>query len=181
MTEPERTVRPPLTIRAGARPFEVTVMSGGMLVGLVGLLDPHARSPAISAAFGTGTVYWYVSLTLWCGMVLGAVAPQAIAAARRGWSTLVHPRGQERLEIRLRIEQAGMIGFSGTAAAYAPAAMASSGATGSTAGIWIGLFAAAALWRAGEIYVDLRALHRAWRDPHPAFPIPLGDPRGSAR
>ncbi len=177
MTEPERKVRPPLTIRAGARPFEATVMSGGLLVGLVGLLDPHARSPAISAAFGAGTVYWYASLTLWCALVLAAVVPQVFSAVRRGWSVLVHPRGQERLVTLLRLEQAGMIGFSGTAAAYAPAAMASTGTSGSTAGIWIGLFSTAALWRAGEVFFDLRRLAAARADPRPAYPIPLGDPK----
>lgn len=175
----ERTRRPPLTIRAGARPFETSVMLGGLLAGITGLCDEGARSKVIISAFGpTGTVYWYVSLTVWCAMVLCSVVPQAVAAARRGWSTLVHPRGEERLAVRLRLEQAGMIGFSGTAVAFALAALSYTGPSAATAALWIGLFGAGALWRAWEVFVDLRKLARARHDPHPAFPIPLGDPGG---
>lgn len=177
----ERQQRAPLTIRAGARPFEMTVLIGGLVAGGAGALDEGARSRAVVSAFGPGTVAWYLSLVVWCGLALGAVVPQAVAATRRGWSTLVHPRGEERLAVRLRIEQAGMIGFSGTALAYAPAALASTGGSGATAAIWIGLFGAAALWRAGEIFIDLRKLGRARQNPIPAFPIPLGDPRGHRR
>lgn len=176
--ELDRKVRPPLTIRAGARPFETTVMIGGLIAGIAGTLDVHARSRVIIATFGDGALAWYVSLVLWCGLALGAIAPQALSAARRGWSTLVHPRGEERLAIRLRLEQAGMLGFSGTAVAYGLAALAATGASAATAAIWIGLFGGAALWRAWEIFVDLRKLARARNDPHPAFPIPLGDPGG---
>lgn len=171
-----RKVRAPLTIRAGARPFETTVMIGGFLAGVFGMLDPHAQSRVVRGAFGSGTPYWYLSLIVWCGLVLGAIIPQAVAAARRGWSSLVHPRGEEHLAVRLRLEQAGMIGFSGSTAAYGLAAITTTGLSAATAAIWIGLFGAASLWRAGEIEVDLRKLDRARHDPVPAYPIPLGDP-----
>lgn len=178
MSDPRRQQRAPLTIRAGARPFETSVMLGGFIAGLGGVFTQEARSRVIVATFGHATVYWYLSLVVWCGVVLAAVLPQGIAAARRGWAMLVHPRGQERLAIRLRVEQAGMLGFSGTVAAYGLAAVTYTGPSAATAAIWIALFGVAALWRAGEISVDLRKLHRAQADPHPAYPIPLGDPRG---
>lgn len=179
--EPPRQIRAPLTIRAGARPFESVVLIGGVLVGVAGILDPSARSRAITEAFGDATIYWYLSVIVWCGLSLAAIIPQALVVARRGWSTLVHPRGEERLAIRLRLEQAGMIGFSGTAFAYWPAALSSTGASGWTAGAWIGLFGVAALWRAGEVRIDLSKLQRARDNPQPAYPIPLGDPRGRPR
>lgn len=178
MSETRRQQRAPLTIRAGARPFETTVMLGGFIAGIAGVCTPEARSRVIVASFGDGTVAWYVSLLVWSGVVLGAITPQAFAAFRRGWATLVHPRGQERLAIRLRIEQAGMLGFSGTVVAYGLAALAYTGPSAATAAIWIGLFGGAALWRAAEIWIDLRKLRKAQADPHPAYPIPLGDPRG---
>lgn len=176
MTDLDRTPRAPLTIRAGARPFEMTVMLGGLTVGAAGMFDTAARSPAIVDSFGMWAAWWYGSLVVWCGLVLVSLIPQALVVAKRGWSTLVHPRGEERLAIRLRLEQAGMIGFSGTAAAYLPAVLANTGSRGWTAGIWIGLFAAASLWRASEIFIDLRKLGRVRKNPVPAFPIPLGDP-----
>lgn len=174
----ERPRRPPLTIRAGARPFETSVMVGGFIAGVAGVTTPEARSKVIAASFGAGTVAWYVSLLLWCGVVLVAVVPQAVSAARQGWSTLVHPRGVTHLALRLRVEQAGMLGFSGTVVAYGVAALTYTGVSAATAAIWIALFGVAALWRAGEIQVDLRKLTRAHNNPHPAYPIPLGDPRG---
>lgn len=178
----DRTPRAPLTIRAGARPFEITVMMGGFIAGTVGLLNLSTRSSVIEKAFPGGwAVAWYCSLILWCGMVLFAVAPQAAHAIRQGWAVLVHPHGQERLMMRLRLEQAGMIGFSGSVFAYGVGALAYVGPAATTAAIWIGLFGVAALWRATEIHLDLRKLDRARADPHPAFPIPLGDPRGSKR
>ena len=176
--EPERKLRPPLTIRSGARPYETMVMTGGLIAGVAGVLDVHARSRVIIQAFGDGTVAWYLSLVVWCGLALGAIIPQAVSAARRGWSTVVHPRGEERLAVRLRVEQAGMIGFSGSAVAYGIAAITATGLSAATAAIWIGLFGAASLWRSWEIQVDLRKLDRARNDPHPAYPIPLGDPGG---
>jgi hypothetical protein len=179
--ELDRTPRPPLTIRAGARPFETTVMLGGLIAGIAGVFDVQARSRVIISAFGDGTVLWYLSLVLWCGLVLASIVPQGVAAARRGWSTLVHPRGEEKLAARLIIEAAGMVGFSGSAVAYGIAALAYTGQSASTAAVWIGLFGAAALWRAGEIFVDLRKLNDARDHPMPAYPIPLGDPRGSKR
>lgn len=179
MTEPiERKLRPPLTVRVGARPFESMVMTGGLIGGLAGVFDVHARSRVVIQAFGDGTVAWYWSLVIWCGIALGAIIPQAVSAARRGWSTIVHPRGEEGLAVRLRIEQAGMIGFSGSAIAYGIAAITATGLSAATAAIWIGLFGAAALWRSWEIHVDLRKLERARHHPQPSFPIPIGDPGG---
>jgi len=174
--ELERKPRAPLTIRAGARPLEITVMLGGFMVGLAGALDSTARSPAIIDSFGRWAGWWYASLVLWCGLVLLSLASQVLVVAKRGWATLVHPRGEMRLALRLRIEQAGMIGFSGTAAAYLPAVLHNTGVRGWTAGLWIGMFAGGALWRAGEVFVDLRKLDRARHNPQPAYPIPLGEP-----
>jgi hypothetical protein len=178
----DRQPRPPLTIRAGARPFEISVMSGGFIAGMMGLLNLSTRSSVIERAFpGWWAAAWYCSLILWCGLALYAVIPQAAHAIRQGWSFLVHPHGQGRLMMRLRLEQAGMIGFSGSVFAYGIAAVAYAGPAATTAAIWIGLFGVASLWRATEIHLDLRKLDRARADPHPAYPVPLGDPRGAQR
>jgi hypothetical protein len=172
----ERKPRPPLTIRSGARPFQIMVLLGGCLAGAVGVFNVEGRSRIIIIAFGDATLYWYSSLLLWCGLALGAITPQVAGAVRRGWSTVVHPRGEEGLAICLRLEQAGLLGFSGTAFAWGIAALTSTGASALTAAIWIGLFGGASLWRAAEIHIDLRKLARARNNPQPAYPIPLGDP-----
>lgn len=179
---PERRHRAPLTIRAGARPFEITVMAGGFIAGVLGLFNVANRSNVIERAFpGWWAIAWYLSLTVWCGLVLYAVIPQTVHAVRQGWSMLVHPRGQGRLAMRLRIEQAGMIGFSGSVFAYGAAALAYTGPAAMTVAIWIGLFGVASIWRSIEVQLDLNKLDKARADPHPAFPIPLGDPRESRR
>lgn len=175
--EPVRRPRPPLTIRAGARPFEITVMSGGLIAGTFGVLSDTARSAVIERAFpGWWTTAWYISLIFWCGLALYAIIPQAAEAVRYGWSALTHPRGQARLSIRLRLEQAAMIGFSGSVFAYGVSALVYNGATALTAAIWIGLFGVASIARSVEIYIDLRKLAYAHRYPLPAFPTPIGDP-----
>lgn len=152
-------------------------MSGGLIAGLFGVFRDATRSAVIEKAFpGWWTTAWYISLIFWCGLALYAIVPQAAEAVRYGWSALTHPRGQARLSIRLRLEQAAMIGFSGSVFAYGISALVYNGAAALTAAIWIGLFGVASIARSIEIYIDLRKLDHARQHPQPAFPIPIGDP-----
>jgi hypothetical protein len=158
-------VRRPLELRTGHRPFQLTVMVSGVISGSAGLAVPKARSNVIENSFpGWLLVGYYASLLLWCGLVLAmTIQPDRVIIK------------VDRLRTKMMLESAGLFGMGFTCAAYGVAALVYTGARALTATLFVGMFAAAALWRAVEIRVDLHKLAGALVEPHPADPSPLGE------
>lgn len=156
----------PLEIRTGHRPFQLTVMVSGMLSGAAGVAFPQARSNAVADSFPKWMLIgYYASLMVWCGLVTCVTAtPDRVKIS------------PDRLRTRMLLESAGLCGMGFACAAYGVAAVSFSGVRALTVALFVGMFGAAALWRAFEIRTDLRKLSSALANPARADPPPLADP-----
>lgn len=160
-------MRRALALRTGHNPFQLIVMSSGVLSAVAGLAFPASRSDALVNAFPRWfLVGWYASLLIWCTLVVAAtIRPDRL------------PMRPDTLHTRLMLESAGLLGMGCSCAAYGVAAVTYAGAKGVTGLLFVGLYAGAALWRAGEIRTDLRKLRAALDHPRAAEPTPLADPK----
>ncbi|RZT87443.1 hypothetical protein EV383_4367 [Pseudonocardia sediminis] len=156
--------RPALVVRDGRHPFEVAVLIACVVIGVFGLVGPQLRSAAIDLAWGSlASAAWYALvggfalLGLWAVTCprLGDSRLRQVALLRVHLSPLLRPISLRR---SLQVERVAMYGMGWPLCAFLPAALASSGPAGATAGsVFLGLAIASGV-RIRQIHVDLRKL-----------------------
>lgn len=145
----------PLTItRAG--PFEIMLLLGAFLTGLVGMMNP-ARSSAVLTAYLDGHVWlWHISLMLVAVVTLGGLLL--------------------KLPLNLQLERAGMLWLGSVLLAYALAIFLYSGGASVTGGGLSLAFSVASFARVWQITRDLQKLRHAVNHAETITPTLLADP-----
>jgi hypothetical protein len=168
--------RRPVSIRSGAQPFQTAVLLGVAISGLLGVFVHGTRAESLLNTYDSGisVMIFSANLALWC---LVALSGTVFETFRPGWRS--EPLTKiGKLRARLRREQVGLIGFSGSLLAFSIAVISSSGLRGIGVAIWIALFAVACVWRSIDIHHDLRTLDAVMADPAPVVETPtlVADP-----
>lgn len=156
-----RAMPHPLHVRSGRNPFQRFVMACGVLSGLVGLVGGRGyRSQAlIAAAPPMLLTCFYLALALSSAAVLTLIVP------RERPINMFDRAAREQLRTGLQYEAIGLAAMSCTSVGFAAMIVGYAGTNGQQVALTYVAFLCAAVSRIREIYVDLRKLARAERNP----------------